>query len=69
MFVSHYVQSTRISGNSKTLSGNIFSNVITPNTITGNLFAKLSYHLPQFLIAPDIFSDSESTKLNIFERD
>ena len=26
-------------------------------------------HLPQFLIAPEIFSNSLSTKLNSFERD
>ena len=29
----------------------------------------MSDHLPQFLIASDIFSDPPSTKMNIFERD
>ena len=29
----------------------------------------MSDHLPQFLIAPDIFTNPPSAKLNIFERD
>ena len=29
----------------------------------------MSDHLPQFLIASDIFSEPPSTKMNIFERD
>ena len=52
-----------------TLIDNIYSNVITPNNITGNITATISDHLPQFLIAPNIFSNPTSTKLNIFERD
>ena len=65
----HIVQSTRIRNNSKALIDNIYSNVITPNNISGNITATISDHLPQFLIAPDIFSSPLSTKMNIFERD
>ena len=43
--------------------------MITPNNISGNLIATTSDHLPQFLIAPDIFSNPSPSKLNIFERD
>ena len=66
----HIVQPTRITNNSKTLTENIYSNVITPNNMSGNISATTSDHLPQFLIVPDIFSNPPpSTKLNIFERD
>ena len=69
MLQPHTVQSTRIRNNSKTLIDNIYSNVITPNDISGNIIATTSDHLPQFFIATDIFSNPTSTKLNIFERD
>ena len=65
----HIVQPTRIRNNSKTLIHNIYSNVITPNNISGNITVTILDHLPQFLIAPDIFSNPTSAKLNIFERD
>ena len=68
MILPHIVQPTRIRNNSKTLIDNIYSNVITPNNISSNLTATISDHLPQFFIAPEIFSDPSSTKLNIFER-
>ena len=67
--LSHTVPQTRIKKNSKTLIDNIYSNVITPNNISDNITATMSDHLPQFLIAPDIFSNPPSAKLNIFERD
>ena len=63
------VQPTRIKNNSKILIDNIYSDVITANNISCNLTATISDHHPQFLIAPDIFSNTSSTKLNIFERD
>ena len=69
MLLPHIVQPTRIRNNSKTLIDNIYSNVITPNNISGNITATISDHLPQFLIAPDIFSKPLSTKMNIFETD
>ena len=67
--VPHIVQPTRIRNNSKTLIHKIYSNVITPNNRSGNIIVMISDHLPQLLIAPDIFSNPTSTKLNIFERD
>ena len=69
MLLPHIAQPTRIRNNSKTLIDNIYSNVITPNKISGNITTTISDHLPQFLIVPDIFSNPPSTKLNIFERD
>ena len=38
-------------------------------TQCGNVTTTIPDHLPQFLIALDIFSNSLSTKLNSFERD
>ena len=61
MLLPHIVQPTRIRNNSKTLIDNIYSNVITPNNISGNITATISDHLPQCLIAPDIFSNPPST--------
>ena len=43
-----------IQNNYKTLIDNIYSNVITPNNILGNLTAIISDHLPRFLIAPEL---------------
>ena len=43
-------QPTRIIDSSATLIDNIFSNNIEDESISGNLFIKLSDHLPQFLI-------------------
>ena len=43
--------------------------MIIPNNVSGNLTATVSDHLPQFLIASEIFSNPPSPYLNIFERD
>ena len=59
---------TRITSHSKTLIDNIFTNVIFPDSISGNLTATTSDHLPQFLIVPNIFSNPSSIKSNIYER-
>ena len=64
MLLPHIVQPTRIRNNSKTLIDDIYSNTITPNNILGNITATVSDHLPQFCIAPDIFSNPPSTKFN-----
>ena len=69
ILLPHIVQTTIIRNNSETLIGNIYSNVITPNSISSNLTAAISEHLPQYLIAPEIFPNLSSTKLNTFERD
>ena len=66
MFLSHIV---RISTTCKTLNDNIFSNIHTPSSVSGNLTSSISDHLPQFLIVPDIFLNSSPPKSNIYERD
>ena len=49
------LQPSRVTTNSKTLIDNIFSNMAVPNIISGSLAASISDHLPQFLVAPNIF--------------
>ena len=69
MFLPHIVQPTRISTTSKTLIDNIFSNIHTPSSVSGNITSSISDHLPQFLIVPDIFLNLSPPKSNIHERD
>ena len=69
MFLPCIIQPTRVTSNSKTIIHNIFSNIISNNIISGNLTATISDHIPQFLIAPEIFRNSPSNKSNHFERD
>ena len=45
----------RVTGHSKTLIDNIFSNHIPKETICGNLISVISDHLPQFLIMLSVF--------------
>ena len=40
-----------------------------PNIISGNLTASISDHLPQFLVAPNIFFNASYPKSNNFEKD
>ena len=68
LFLPHITKPTRIRDSSKTLI-DIFSNTLIENTISGNLTATISDHLPQFIILPNIFSNSPSNKSNIYERD
>ena len=53
----------------QTLIDNTFSNVISPEAISGNLTATISDHLPQFIFVPNVFYNSPSNKSNIYERD
>ena len=69
MFLPYIIQPTRVTSNSKTIIDNIFSNIISTDIISGNLAATISDHLPQFLIAPEIFRNSPSSKSNYFEHD
>ena len=48
---------------------NIFSNVIEPDVISGNLTATISDHLPQFAIIPNIVGSISGYKYNIYEKD
>ena len=59
---------TRITPSSKTLIDNIFTNKITQDSISGNISASISDHLPQFSIIPKIFSNAPFPKSKIFER-
>ena len=68
-FLPYILQPTRITSHSKTLIDNIFTNVILPDSLSGNVAATIFDHLPQFLIVPDIFSNPPSNKSNIYERD
>ena len=67
MLLPHTVQQTRISTTSKILINNVFSNIYTPSSISGNLTESISDHLPQFLIVSDILLNSSPPKLNIYE--
>ena len=68
-FISLILQPTRITSHFKTLIDNIFSNVIDPDIISGNLTATTSNHLPQFSIIPNVFDNILGNKSNIYERD
>ena len=68
-FLLYILQPTRITSHSKTLIDNIFTNITLSDSISGNLTATISDHLPQFLIVPNIFSNPPSNKSNIYERD
>ena len=54
-FIPLILQPTRITSHSNTLIDNIFSNVIDPDLISGNLTATISDHLPQFSMIPNMF--------------
>ena len=68
-FISLILQPTRITSHSTTLIDNIFSNVIDPDIISGNLTATISDHLPQFAIIPNMFGNISGNKSKIYERD
>ena len=68
-FIPLILQPARITSYSNTLIDNIFSNVIDPDIISGNLTATISDHLPQFSIIPNMFGNISGNKSNIYERD
>ena len=68
-FIPLILQPTRITSHSNTLIDNIFSNVIDPDIISGNLTATISDHLPQFSIIPNMFGNVSGNKSNIYEWD
>ena len=68
-FIPLILQPTRITSHSNTLIDNIFSNVIDPDIISGNLTATISDHLPQFAIIPNMFGNISGNKSNTYERD
>ena len=58
-----------ITSHSNTLIDNAFSNVTDQDTISGNLTATMSDHLPQFAIIPNMFGNIPGNKSNIYEWD
>ena len=69
MVLPYIIQPTRITSHSKSVIDNIFSSYISQEIISGNLTSTISDLLPQFLIAPHIFSNAPNKKSNIFECD
>ena len=67
-FIPYILQLTRITNHSKTLTDNIFSNIISHEMISGKITATISDHLPQFLFAPNVLSKASCQKSNIYER-
>ena len=67
-FVPYILQLTRITSHSKKLIGNIFSYIVSPDAIFGNLTLTISDHLPQFMIVPNVFCNPPFNKANIIER-
>ena len=68
-FMPLILQPIRITSHSNTLIDNIFSNVIDPDIISGNLITTISDHLFQFAIIPNMFDNISGNKSNIYERD
>ena len=68
-FIPLILQPTRIISHSNTLIDNIFSNVIDPDIIFGNLTATIFDHLSQFSIIPNMFDNISGNKSNIYEQD
>ena len=68
-YLPYIIQPSRHTSHSRTLIGNIFSNVISKDIISGNITATISDHLPQFLVSPNTFANPHSNKSNVFERD
>ena len=69
LFVILILQPTRITSHFNTLIDNVFSNVIDPDIISGNLTATISDHLPQFSIIPNMFGNIPGNKSYIYESD
>ena len=68
-FLAHILQPSRVTTNSKTLIDNIFSNMAVLNIISGNLTSSILDHLPEFLVAYNIFFNASYPKSNNYERD
>ena len=68
-FIPLILQPTRITSHANTLIDNIFSNVIDPEIIPGNLAATIFDHLHQFSIIPNMFGNIPCNKSSTYERD
>ena len=61
-FVPYIFQPTQLTSHSKTLIDNVFSNIISPEAISGNLTMTIFDHLLQFMIVPNVFSNPTPLK-------
>ena len=68
-FIPLILKPPRTTSHSNTLTDNIFSNVIDPDIILGNLTAFISDHLPRFAAIPKMFSKILDNKPSIYDRD
>ena len=68
-FIPFILQPTRITSHSKTLTDNIFPDIVSHEVISGNITATISDHLFQFLFAPNVLSKASCRKSNIYEWD
>ena len=68
-FIPYILQPTRLTSHSKTLTNNIFSNVISHEVISGNITATIFDHLPQCLFVPNVLSNPSWKNSNIYGRD
>ena len=66
-FIPYVLQPTRITSRSKTLIDDIFSNIISPEVVSGNVTATISDHMSQFLFTPNVLSKSSSQKSNTYQ--
>ena len=62
-FIPLILQPIRTTSHSNTLIDNVFSNVIDPDIISGNLTATISDHLPKFAIIPNMFGNIQAINL------
>ena len=65
-FATYILQPSLPRSHYKTLVHNIFSNIIFPEAISGNLNSTTSDHQPQFMIVPNVFCNPTSNKANSF---
>ena len=66
-FITLILQPARITSHSNTLIEHVFSNVIDPDIISGDLTGTISDHLPQFSIIPNMFDNIPDNKSNILK--
>ena len=67
--IPYILQPTRLTSHPKTLTDNIFSNVLSCEAISKNVTATVSDYLPQFLFAPNVLANPSCNKSKILERD
>ena len=68
-FIPLILQPTRRTSHSNTLIDNIFSNIIEPDIILGNLTGTISDYLPQITVILKILGNILGNEYNIYERD